>query len=181
MKSSPRGTALLLGLAVCGGVAAADEDPHRDGGVNVQLGTYARASRAALNWETPVLWSWQRHGGPSRLELTGELGVAYWSAKHSRQSASAWQLNAVPMFRYWPGGASRCFVEAGIGATLLNRAHFAGDSFSTAFQFGDHLGAGYQLTPSQRVSLRFSHFSNAAIKQPNPGLNSVQMVYTYLP
>lgn len=181
MKSSPRGTALLLGLAVCGGVAAADEDPHRDGGVNVQLGTYARASRAALNWETPVLWSWQRHGGPSRLELTGELGVAYWSAKHSRQSASAWQLNAVPMFRYWPGGASRCFVEAGIGATLLNRTHFAGDSFSTAFQFGDHLGAGYQLTPSQRVSLRFSHFSNAAIKQPNPGLNSVQMVYAYLP
>ncbi|MGK2900546.1 MAG: acyloxyacyl hydrolase, partial [Burkholderiaceae bacterium] len=58
---------------------------------------------------------------------------------------------------------------------------FAGDSFSTAFQFGDHLGVGYQLTPSQRVSLRLSHFSNAAIKQPNPGLNSVQMTYTYLP
>lgn len=180
MKSSPGGTALLVGLAVCSGVAAAGEDPHRGGGVHVQLGTYTDASRVALNWETPVLWSRQWHGGSSRLESTGELGVAYWSAKHSRQSASAWQLNAVPMFRYWPGGVSRCFVEAGIGATLLNRTRFAGDSFSTAFQFGDHLGVGYQLTPSQRVSLRLSHFSNAAIKQPNPGLNSVQMTYTYL-
>lgn len=172
---------MLLGLAVCGGVAAAGEDPHRDGGVSVQLGTYTRASRVALNWETPALWSRQWRGGSSRLELTGELGVAYWSAKHAHQPAGAWQLNAVPMFRYWPSGVPHCFVEAGIGATLFNRTRVAGDRFSTAFQFGDHLGVGYQLTPSQRIGLRFSHFSNAAIKQPNPGLNSVQMTYTYLP
>ena len=52
--------------------------------------------------------------------------------------------------------------------------------FSTAFNFGDHVGIGVQLGDDhgQELSLRLQHFSNAGIKDPNPGENFVQLRYT---
>ena len=38
---------------------------------------------------------------------------------------------------------------------------------------------GFLLTPNNRIGLRYSHFSNASIKRPNPGLDAVQVSYTY--
>jgi lipid A 3-O-deacylase len=63
---------------------------------------------------------------------------------------------------------------------VFNKTRFADKTISTAFQFGDHIGVGFQLTPQSRLSLRYSHFSNASIKTPNPGLDVTQLTYTYL-
>ncbi|MDR3452785.1 MAG: acyloxyacyl hydrolase [Rhodoferax sp.] len=172
--------ALSAALALAANAhAQVTADPQDRGGVIVQMAGGPRALRATLGWETPVLWTHQAPGGPGRVELTGEFGVSYWGATHAREPASMWQLSAIPMLRWWPGGG-RFFVEGGIGPTLVNRTHFAGEDISTAFQFGDHLGMGYQFTPAIRASLRLSHFSNADIKQPNPGFNLLQLTCTYL-
>lgn len=131
--------------------------------------------RVMLGIESAPLWSYSFGSGRSRVDLTAELGLAYWKAKRSGPNDDVWQLNAVPMFRWWP--AERFFIEGGIGATVFSRTRFAGDQLSTLFQFGDHLGAGYQLTPSARLGARISHFSNASIKSPNPGLDIFQLTY----
>ncbi len=131
--------------------------------------------RVTLGVESAPLWSYSFGPGRSRVDLTAELGVSYWTAKRNGPNDDVWQLNAVPMLRWWP--AERFFVEGGIGATVFSRTRFAGDQLSTLFQFGDHLGAGYQLTPSVRVGARISHFSNASIKKPNPGLDIFQLTY----
>jgi hypothetical protein len=46
--------------------------------------------------------------------------------------------------------------------------------FSTAFNFGDHIGIGYR-TGRGEWSLRLQHFSNAGIDTPNPGEDFVQL------
>jgi lipid A 3-O-deacylase len=46
-----------------------------------------------------------------------------------------------------------------------------GRAFSTAFQFGDHIGVGYVFSNGWEAGLKIQHFSNGAIKKPNPGAN----------
>ncbi len=149
------------------------------GGIMLQLAGSHHAIRSTLGWETPVLWTHRVANGPGKVELTGEFGLSHWDARHGLQPASLWQLSAIPMLRWWPDGG-RFFVEGGIGPTLVSRTRFADETISTAFQFGNHLGAGYQFTPAARVSLRVSHFSNAGIKSPNPGFTLLQVSWTYL-
>lgn len=174
------GAALMLATGARAQVTPAPSAvPPDRGGIMVQLAGSTDALRTTLGWETPVLWTHRSADGPGRVELTGEFGVSYWDARQGRQPASLWQLSAIPMLRWWPDGG-RFFVEGGIGPTLVSRTQFADKAISTAFQFGDHLGVGYQFTPAVRASLRVSHFSNADIKEPNPGFTFLQLSLTYL-
>jgi len=145
-------------------------------GVSFHYGIGDHYQRLNLNYETPTWWSMQFSNG-GRLELNGELGASYWYADGSRSPSSVWQFNATPMFRWWTNDIF--YLEAGIGATAFTSTHFADKQISTAFQFGDHIGLGFLLTPNNRVGVRYSHFSNANIKRPNPGLDIVQLTYTY--
>ncbi len=172
--------ALVTALTLATGARAQAASPTPDrGGIMLQLAGGPHAVRTTLGWETPVLWTHRAANGPGRIELTGELGLSYWGARQGREPASLWQLSAIPMLRWWPDGG-RFFVEGGVGPTLVSHTQFADKTISTAFQFGDHVGVGYQLTPAARVSLRVSHFSNADIKSPNPGLTLLQVSWTWL-
>lgn len=175
--------ALLLGtlLTLPAAAQTAGDDDRADdrAGIALQFAAGPQAVRSTLAWQSPVLWRRAETADAGRLEATVELGVSYWSAHGERGPCCVWQLSAVPLLRWWPG-AGRWFVEGGIGATLFSHTHFADRAISTAFQFGDTVGVGYQFTPDLRVSLRFAHFSNADIKRPNPGLNVLQLSLTHL-
>ncbi len=90
-------------------------------------------------------------------------------------------FGVTPVWRWYPQGQSdRWFLEAGIGANLLAPVYRNRDKrFSTTFNFGDHLAVGWYFGPQRRheLALRLQHFSNAGIKQPNPGEDSVQLRY----
>ncbi|MCQ9616939.1 acyloxyacyl hydrolase [Paenalcaligenes niemegkensis] len=111
------------------------------------------------------------------LNLQAEVGLAYWHAKRSSSSSSVWQLTATPMLRYWV--SERWYLEAGIGPSVFSSVKFAGKRMGTAFQFADQVGVGVRITDNQRLSLRYSHYSNASIKKPNPGLDLLQLSYTF--
>jgi lipid A 3-O-deacylase len=51
--------------------------------------------------------------------------------------------------------------------------------FSTSFNFGDHLGIGFSFGPGRKneIAMRAQHFSNAGIKEPNPGKNFLELRY----
>ncbi|EJO32063.1 acyloxyacyl hydrolase [Achromobacter marplatensis] len=169
----------LIGLALAGAatVASAQSSEGTQGGVSMHYGIGDHYQRFTLNYETPSVWTHQFGGNWGRLDLTPELGASYWWADGSRSPGHVWQLNAIPMFRWWTG--ERFYLEAGIGATVFSSTRFANENISTAFQFGDHVGMGFLLTPNNRIGVRYSHFSNASIKRPNPGLDLVQLTYTY--
>lgn len=170
---------IAIGLATASfGLAAPamGEELYTSPSVGVRLGAGEHYQRAELAWESPSFWTYRLENG-SRFDLLGELGVAYWHANGSRERGSVWQVSAIPLLRWtWD---DRYYVEAGIGATAFSHTHFADKNISTAFQFGDHIGVGMHLNKQSRLSLRFSHYSNAGIKRPNPGLNVLQLNYSY--
>ncbi|WP_171962686.1 acyloxyacyl hydrolase [Bordetella trematum] len=163
-------------VLACGSVTAFAQQGD-EGGVSLHYGIGNHYQRVTLNYETPSWWSHQFSNGWGRLDLSGEFGAAYWWANGSREPGHVWQANAIPMFRWWAN--DRFYIEAGIGATAFSHTSFADKRIGSAFQFGDHIGMGFLLTKNNRIGVRYSHFSNAGIKRPNPGLDVVQMTYTY--
>lgn len=125
---------------------------------------------------------------PQRL---GWLG-SHWRA-HLEASAARWtprdrspgdpshftRVGLTPALRYSPQeGASRWFLEAGVGLNLIGPVYRVGDKrFGSAFNFGDHVAIGWIPDSGRRheVILRLQHFSNAGLRPPNPGENFLQL------
>lgn len=123
---------------------------------------------------------WQ--GTQWRLRLRHELELAAWRVPRARNIV---ELGYSPVLRLeHPQGAggSVFFVEGSIGARLLSHTRLSPTrSLSTAFQFADMLGLGWQWGPEGRstLGLRLQHMSNADIKKPNPGINFAQVYYRH--
>jgi len=137
--------------------------------LGVSIGATDKHQRITLAYQMPLFF---RIGS---LQALGELSTSYWQASGARRPDNLWQLEAAPFLRWW--ASERFFVEAGLGVNLFTRTRFADRAMSTAFQFGEHIGVGYQLPWGGRASLRFSHYSNASLKRPNSGLNVLQLHY----
>ena len=152
-------------------------------GVFVQSGA-AGSTRAA---SVGAWWAWDREWAIAGGTLSGywEGSLSAWSypAMDGRQTAWLGQLGLVPVFRYRQDGAwSKWFAEVGVGLTLTSTVYETQRRrFSTNFNFGDHVAVGRALGSSNQheVALRLEHFSNAGISKPNPGLNFVQLRYSY--
>lgn len=127
--------------------------------------------------------AWQHDLPMGQLSLHGEAYVARWSSDLGGGGhRDYWQVVAIPVFRL-RFGESPFFAEAGIGVSYMDKLYLTPDKqFSTRFNFADVLSAGYSFGEQRRneVALRFSHFSNAGIKHPNPGENLYQLRYTRL-
>ena len=132
-------------------------------------------------------WFWAQPIKMGRLNLRGywEASLSEWSypTESERRTAGLVQLGLIPVLRWQAdGGASPWFAEAGIGATLTTAVYQTERKrFSTRFNFGDHLAVGRSFGPARahELSVRLEHFSNAGIKQPNPGENFFQMRYLF--
>ena len=128
-------------------------------------------------------YKYEWHGGT----LTGywEVAIGRWRSRVNDSGPdNAWvsQVGLTPVFRYSISDSSRLFLESGVGANLLVPVYRSEQkSFSTVFNFGDHLAIGWKLgdRKDQEIALRVQHFSNAGIKHPNPGENFVQLRYSW--
>jgi lipid A 3-O-deacylase len=153
----------------------------------VQIGaadtTYG--ATVGLNWN----WGRELEVGAARFTGHWEASLSQWSypVADVRSTVGLIQLGLIPVFRWRPNaGVSPWFVEAGVGATLTTVAYQTDRKrFSTRFNFGDHVavgrsfGRGAGRGRAHELSLRWEHFSNAGIRQPNPGENFVQLRYLY--
>ena len=119
-----------------------------------------------------------RQGEPAAREwqLVGywEFAAAVWD-NHDESVAD---VSATPVFRL---ARSAAYIEAAIGFHLVTTHISAHRTFSTAFQFGEHLGAGYRFGPARRydLGLRVQHISNGGLREPNPGINFVSVRFQY--
>lgn len=125
-------------------------------------------------------WSYQLGNGL----VTGywDISASDWSAILHGERTNTWVIEAKPSLRWRPHqGQSPFFFEAGLGVSLATNHIYRTDNkdFSTRINFATHLGIGYMFGEQKlnEISLRFEHHSNAAIKQPNPGENFLQLRY----
>ena len=129
-----------------------------------------------------AIWNpWDLHSPRWSAYLEGS--ISRWRSRggYPDETGVLTQLAVIPTLRYrMDDGRSPWFAEGGIGATITSSVYRRGETrFSTAFNFGDHVGVGYSFGPQWKneIVLRAEHFSNAGIKHPNPGQNFVQLRY----
>ena len=114
-----------------------------------------------------VVERWNREPRPlgRQWQLTGywDLSAALWD----NAVESTADLGITPVFRFESGAL---YLEAAIGLHLVQTRISASRVFSTAFQFGDHVGIGWH-SGRWDFAARLQHMSNAGIDHPNPGIN----------
>ena len=175
MRHRSKLAAAALGLSVVAHAAQAVT------GVSVEGGNGDGADMARVG----IQWDWKRRWFEGREWHLGgywDVAVGYWR----RSAGSGWnenitEIGVTPVFRLQRNDLKGPYLEAGIGAHLLSSTALGTKRFSTRFQFGDHIGAGFRFGARAAFDLgyRFQHLSNAGIKRPNNGINFHQVRLQY--
>lgn len=117
------------------------------------------------------------------LELTLEASINFWEYGEDNQHDVNHLLAMSPILRYplMRGQWLDLYLEAGIGFALLDDSQFAGKDVSSHCQFEDRLGFAFKFgrERKQTVSITYLHYSNAGLSKPNPGLDFVNLAYSY--
>jgi hypothetical protein len=110
---------------------------------------------------------------PTGWRLAGywELSAGAWD-NHDESTAD---VSLTPVFRF---ERARVYLEAAIGVHLVQTRISAHRTFSTALQFGDHVGAGIH-SGKYDLGMRIQHLSNGGVNSPNPGINFVLIQLQY--
>ena len=77
---------------------------------------------------------------------------------------------------YWDIPLGRIVISPGVAAGYYHK----GDSkdLGGAFEFRDTIEATYRFESGQRLGLQLTHLSNASIYSDNPGVETLQIVFT---
>ena len=139
-------------------------------------------ARSTKSNETDVVRLTYRLPLPERSEWwmldSLQLGTSVWRVPDLGGSTRRLDLNATPIWRFdQPWG----YLEAGIGAYLLSKTiNNDANRLPSSFQFGSHLGAGLRIGENGRVGIAIQHLSNAGLKQPNGGIDLVELTGSIL-
>ena len=149
---------------------------HALDGITVQIGESSENTttyRIGAQWEFGRTL-WQSAGGGMQLDGYWDAGVTRWS------SLGATSLTLTPMFRLnfaTSVAGVTPFLEGGIGAAYFTETDLDDQDLGSKFQFEDRLGAGLRFASGSEVGVRYYHYSNAGIKQPNDGIDMAALYY----
>ena len=171
-------TALLSLLALPSQAADFGVDSASiEGGYSSNRNGDVGMGRIGVQWDWGVKWlefaSWH-------LDGYWDLQAGYW---HSDKSDIG-DFSITPVFRFQSDASSGFspYVELAVGAHFLTEKTITQNRiFSTNFQFGDHIGAGFRFGDHDEYDFgyRLQHLSNASIDTPNPGINFHQLRFAY--
>jgi hypothetical protein len=130
---------------------------------------------------------WNKNWLPtSGYHLSGywDANIAYWRANQwldvpgSRHNLAV--IGITPVFRWEADDKLGFYADAGIGAALFSDVYRnTHRQLSTAYEFADHIGAGYVFANKWELGARLQHYSNGGIKHPNGGVNLFMVKATY--
>lgn len=119
--------------------------------------------------------SWLSAIGDPKIAFEGALN--HWQdSNNSDDTLTALTLS--PVFQWQIAGQERpLFFEAGIGVAALDSATIGDRKLSIHFQFEDRVALSWQYSEQSkaRVSLAYTHYSQADIDRPNDGLDFVSL------
>jgi hypothetical protein len=136
---------------------------------------YGRGDDRTNLLRVAVVDKWRKSQAPDppewRLAGYWEVSAAVWD---NRDESTA-DVGFAPVFRI---ERRALYLEAAIGAHLVQARISAARTFSTALQFAEHLGAGIH-SGRYDFGLRVQHLSNGGVHSPNPGINFVLVRLQY--
>ncbi|WP_404402874.1 acyloxyacyl hydrolase [Idiomarina seosinensis] len=111
--------------------------------------------------------------------LAFEGGLNHWqNSNDTADNITAFSVS--PILSWQLTQSSRpLFFEAGIGVTYLDNTRIGDRNLSTHWHFEDRLGLAWQYNAESkaRVSLAYTHHSNADIEKPNDGLDFFSLTW----
>ena len=160
----------LAALVAVSGVADAGE-------LGVSVGSLDRYQSMALSYQTAPLWREEFAAHP--LDVSLEYWLGQVRAPSGQSNRDLLRVGVTPFARWW--FASNTGVKLGIGADVFSSTHLGDKDIATAFQFGSSVGLLHRLQGTPwLLGLRLTHYSNAGIKQSNPGQNYLQLRASYV-
>lgn len=165
--------ALVVGVLAAVGAAS-----HAAAG---ELGILAGSGNGyhslALNYQTAPVWQGEFAAHPLDVSLEYSLGQV--RAPTGRSGRDLLRLGVTPFARWWFSANSG--IELGVGADVFSGTRVGDKDISTALQFGSSIGVLHRLRSTRwLIGLRLTHYSNAGIKQPNPGQDYLQLRASYV-
>ncbi len=131
----------------------------------------------ALSYQTAPLWRGEFAVRPLDVSLEYSLGRV--RAPSGQSNRDLLRVGVTPFARWW--FASNTGIELGVGANVFSGTHLGDKDISTAFQFGSSVSLLHRLQGTPwLLGLRLTHYSNASIKQPNPGQSYLQLRASYV-
>jgi hypothetical protein len=132
---------------------------------------YGTGNHAVHLWRLGLQWQQDQ----------GERWSWYWDLSvggFRGDEGTVHDVGATPVVRY-AKSARGPYVEAAVGFHILSDSHINSDlDFSTRFQFGTHLAAGYHRGRYD-WQVRLQHLSNGGMRNPNPGINFISLRVQY--
>lgn len=150
---------------------AAAQDLSGLGGWGVSLG-YGQSTDSIDIYRAGLLKQWNI----TWLESKTGYVRGYFELSYNRWEHGGDDVNAVafsPVFQYvFHAGNTTWYpyIEAGIGVACLDDYTINDRDLSSKFQFEDRVGAGIRIK-NVDISFRYMHYSNAALKKPNDGID----------
>jgi lipid A 3-O-deacylase len=184
MRFKPTLLSTLLGISASLAVStsvAADSMAPTSYSAEFAAGNRTQAFRVGAQWKWQRSW-WNSNG--THIGGYWDADIARWHGTRNDnipdKVQNLWEIGLTPVFRFERESGLGPYAEAGIGAHLLNAKYSNnGRQLSTHFQFGDHVGVGYVFSNRLDLALRFQHFSNGGIEQPNNGVNFTTLRASY--
>jgi lipid A 3-O-deacylase len=175
MQNKQMGLKILAIGCLLASVQAAHAIDYTPDSASLEFGTGNKTQlvRVATQWDWGSKW-WQSNGthigGYWDLSLAEFRQDKYQNVLNQHKNLT--DIGFTPVFRFQNDDKKGLYAEAGIGLHLMSHLYDNnGRRFSTAFEFGDHLGAGYVFSNGLDLGLKLQHFSNGGIKEPNSGAN----------
>lgn len=144
-------------------------------------GNKTKLVRTGLQWKWDTSWE---VGPTTQVSGYWDLSLARWRSDKYRDVADAhqnlWAIGISPVLRLASKENAGMYFEAGLGPHLLSDLYDNNSrQLSTRFQFGSHIGLGYVFSNKLDTALRFQHYSNGGIKDPNDGVNFLLLRISY--
>ncbi|WP_137165356.1 acyloxyacyl hydrolase [Salinimonas lutimaris] len=116
------------------------------------------------------------------IELYWEVSANFWEYGDQNTHTSNYAVAISPVIvKHLTTIADKypVYLEAGIGASLVDDRTFAGKDIGSHYQFEDRIGFIFSLDNKERhqVSVRYMHYSNAGLSNDNPGLDFITLSY----
>ena len=116
------------------------------------------------------------------IKLYWEVSANFWEYGEQNTHSSNYALAISPVIvKHLTTIADQypVYLEAGIGASLVDDRTFAGKDIGSHYQFEDRIGFIFSLNKKEthQVSLRYMHYSNAGLSDDNPGLDFLTLSY----
>lgn len=158
--------------------ATAQNEPLGIDNIDLVFGAGERTDnyRIALQWDVKY---WTNRAGTWDIigSITPNYSVFDSDIVRNGERIRLRDIGITPTITFQPRSYSLGpfvpYIDMGIGFHYLTDKKISLKTFSTNFQFGDHIGMGLKFGPQlgYKLGYSFQHLSNGGIDAPNPGIN----------